>query len=166
MRAMNNSDVDLLLTQCRSELTHVQDSINTLGVTSPVAPYLTKYAVIRACGAVEVSLKALIADFCNKRSKKQVKRYIALKITRSSANPSHNKIVEMLDQFDESWKKSFKANIGADPDKTHLLDSLQSLVDARNEFAHGGSPTLSINDVIKHFDHARKVLAHVDLVVV
>lgn len=163
---MNNPDVDLLLGQCRAELTHVQDSINTLGLTSPVAPYLTKYAVIRACGVVEVSFKALIADFCNKRSKKQVKRYIALKITRSSANPSHNKIVEMLDQFDENWKKTYKSNIGTDPDKNHLLDSLQSLVDARNEFAHGGNPTLSINDVIKHFDHARKVLEHVDLAVV
>ncbi len=95
-----------------------------------------------------------------------MKRYIALKITRSSANPSHNKIVEMLDQFDENWKQTYKSNIGTDPDKTHLLDSLQSLVDARNEFAHGGNPTLSINDVIKHFDHARRVLEHVDLAVV
>jgi hypothetical protein len=162
---MNNSDVDLLLTQCSAELAHVKASIDALGVTSPVSPYLTMYAVIRACGSIEVSFKALIADFCNKRSKKQVKRYIALKITRSSANPSHSKIVEMLDQFDENWKTGYKASIGADPAKTHLLDSLQSLVDARNEFAHGGSPTLSINDVIRHFDHARKVLEHVDLVV-
>lgn len=163
---MNNSDVDLLLTQCRSELVHVESSIATLGVVSSVAPYLTKYAVIRACGAVEVSFKALIADFCNKGSKKQVKRYIALKITRSSANPSHSKIIEMLDHFDEDWKNTFKANIGADPDKTHLLDSLQSLVDARNEFAHGGNPTLSISDVIRHFDNARRVLEYVDHVVV
>lgn len=163
---MNNSDVDLLLTRCRSELTHVQASIDALGITSPVSPYLAKYAVIRACGVVEVSFKALIADFCNKRSKKQVKRYIALRITRSSANPSHGKIVEMLNQFDENWKNAFKANLGADPARAHLLDSLQSLVDARNEFAHGGSPTLSINDVIRHFDHARQVLEHVDLVVV
>lgn len=162
---MNNPDVDLLLGQCRSELTHVEDSIRALGLTSPVSPYLTKYAVIRACGAVEVSFKALIADFCNKRSKKQVKRYIALKITRSSANPSHEKIVEMLNQFDEIWKSSYKARIGADPDKVHLLDSLQSLVDARNEFAHGGNPTLTISDVIKHFDHARRVIEHVDFVV-
>ncbi len=162
---MNNLDVDLLLEQCRAELTHVQDSITTLGLTSPVAPYLTKYAVIRACGVVEVSFKALIADFCSKTSTKQVKRYIALKITRSSANPSHNKIVEMLDQFDENWKTKYKSNIGTDPDKTHLLDSLQSLVDARNDFAHGGNPTLSINDVIKHFDHARRVIKHVDLAV-
>lgn len=162
---MNNPDVDQLLEQCRAELTHVQESITALGPTSPVAPYLTKYAVIRACGVVEVSFKALIADFCSKTSTKQVKRYIALKITRSSANPSHNKIVEMLDQFDENWKTNYKSNIGTDPDKTHLLDSLQSLVDARNEFAHGGNPTLSINDVIKHFDHARRVIKHVDLAV-
>lgn len=75
-------------------------------------------------------------------------------------------MIEMLDQFDEGWKKTFKANIGADPDKTHLLDSLQSLVDARNEFAHGGNPTLSISDGIRHFDHARRVLEYVDHVVV
>ncbi len=162
---MNNTDVDLLLAQCSSELVHVQDSINALGITSAVSPYLTKYAVIRACGSVEVAFKALIADYCNKRSKKQVKRYIALKITRSSANPSHGKIIEMLDQFDEAWKNSFKANLGADPLKTQMLSSLQSLVDARNEFAHGGNPTLSISDVITHFGHARKVLEHVDHVV-
>lgn len=162
---MNNLDVELLLTQCRSELDHVQASIATLGVMSPVAPYLTKYAVIRACGTVEASFKALVADFCSKRSKKQVKRYIGLKIVRSSTNPSHEKIVEMLSQFDENWRRMFKANIGSDPNKAQLLDSLQSLVDARNEFAHGGSPTLSINDVIKHFDHARKVLEHVDVVI-
>jgi hypothetical protein len=162
---MNNSDVDLLLNQCRSELDHVQTSIVTLGVVSPIAPYLAKYAVIRACGAVEVSFKALVADFCSKRSKKQVKKFIALKIVRSSTNPSHDKIVEMLSQFDDNWRKMFKANIGSDPNKAQLLDSLQSLVDARNEFAHGGSPTLSINDVIKHFDHARRVLEHVDAVI-
>ena len=162
---MNNSDVELLLTQCRSELDHVEASIVTLGVMSPVAPYLTKYAVVRACGAVEVSFKALVADFCSKRSKKQVKRYIGLKIVRSSTNPSHDKIVEMLSQFDDNWQKTFKANIGSDPNKAQLLSSLQSLVDARNEFAHGGSPTLSINDVIKHFEHARKVLEHVDTVI-
>jgi hypothetical protein len=163
---MNNADVDLHLAQCRAELDHVQATIGTVGVMSPVTPYLTRYAVIRACGAIEVSFKSLIADFCTKRSKKQIKRFIHLKIRKGSANPSQENIMNILNQFDEDWKRSFKSNLKADPNKQKLLDSLQSLVDARNDFAHGGSPTLTISDVIQHFDHARRVVEYVDAVVV
>lgn len=141
-------------------------TIGVVGVMSPVTPYLTKYAVIRACGAIEVSFKSLIADFCNRRSKKQVKRFIEMRIKKGPANPSQQNIMNILHQFDEDWKKTFKLNLKADPQRQQLLDSLQSLVDARNEFAHGGSPTLTIADVLQHFDHARKIVEHVDAVVV
>lgn len=163
---MNNADVNMLLDLCRKELDHVQSCITTLGITSPVAPYLTKYAVIKACGTIEVSFKSLIADFCNKRSKKQIKRYINRRIVRGSANPSHDNILKLLDQFDEDWKKKFKANLGADTDKTHMLSSLDSLVAARNEFAHGGNPTISMSDVIRHFDFSKRVVEHIDAVVI
>lgn len=162
---MNNADVDLHLKQCRTELDQIEVTINALGVMSPVTPYLANYAVIRACGAVEVSFKSLIADFCSKRSKKQVKRFIHMRIKRGSANPSQKNIMEILNQFDEDWKKNFKGNLKQDPDKQKLLDSLQSLVDARNEFAHGGNPTMTIADVIQHFDHARRIVEHVDAIV-
>lgn len=163
---MNNADVDLQLTQCRAELDHVQTTIAALGVTSSMSPYLTNYAVIRACGSIEVSFKALVADYCSKRSKPQVKRFIHMKIRRGSANPSQKNIMDTLNLFDEVWKRNFKANLRADADRQMLLTSLQSLVDARNEFAHGGSPTLSIADVLNHFDHARRVVEHVDAVIV
>ena len=162
---MNNADVHLHLKQCREELNHIRDSITALGVMSPVAPYLTKYAVIRACGAVEVSFKNLIVDFCSKRSKKQVKRFIYMRVAKGSANPSHDNILNLLNQFDEDWKKVYKANLSADPDRRQLQDSLQSLVDARNDFAHGGNPTLSISDVLTHFSNAQKVIEHIDSVI-
>lgn len=162
---MNNADVDLQLTQCRSELDHIQTTITTFGVMSPFTPYLTKYAVIRACGSIEVSFKALVADFCAKRSKKQVKRFIHMKIRKGSANPSRSNIMNTLNLFDEGWKRDFKSNLKSDPDKQKILDSLQSLVDARNEFAHGGSPTITIADVLQHFDRARRVVEHVDAVI-
>ncbi len=162
---MNNTDVHLHLSQCRIELNHIHDSITALGIMSPVAPYLTKYAVIRACGAIEVSFKNLVVDFCSKRSKKQVKRYIYMKVIKGSANPSQDNILNILNQFDEDWKKIYKANLKADPDRQQLLDSLQSLVDARNDFAHGGNPTLSISDVITHFSNAQKVISHIDNVI-
>ena len=163
---MNNADVFLHLDQCRVELQTINESIADLGIMSPVAPYLTKYAVIRACGAVEVSFKNLVVDFCSKSSKKQVKRYIDMKILKGSANPSQDNIMNMLNQFDEDWKRIYKENLKADPDKQQLLYSLQSLVDARNDFAHGGNPTLSISDVLTHFSNAQKIIVHIDSVII
>lgn len=165
MWSMNNPDVHQHLSQCRGELDHINDSIRALGITSPVAPYLTKYAVIRACGAIEVSFKNLIVDFCSKRSKKQVKRFIYVNVAKGSANPSQDNIMKILNQFDEDWKSLYKANLKADPDRQKLLDSLQSLVDARNDFAHGGNPTLSIADVLAHFDNAQRVIEHIDRII-
>lgn len=38
-------------------------------------------------------------------------------------------------------EKTFKTKIDDEPSKANLLTSLQSLVDARNDFAHGGIPS-------------------------
>lgn len=163
---MNNIAVDALLTSCKNELDHVRTSITSLGLTSTITPYLTNYAVIKACGTIEVSFKSLLADFCNKRSKKQIKRFIDKRVVNGSANPSYVNLLKFLDHFDADWKKNFKANLDADPNKTQIHSSLQSLVDARNEFAHGGTPTITITDVITHFNNSRKAIEHMDFVIV
>lgn len=162
---MNNVDVQRDLSQCEQELDHVRLAIDTLGLMSPVAPYLTKYALIRACGAIEVSFKAIISDHCCRRSKRQVQRYINRKIRNGSANPSHSNITKFLNEFDEGWKDQFNSKLNAEADKPALIGALQSLVDARNEFAHGGSPSLSITDVIRYFANGRRVIELMDEVV-
>lgn len=162
---MNNAAVNSILTSCRTELEHVRTSINSLGMTSTITPYLTNYALIKACGTIEVSFKSLLADFCNKRSKKQIKRFIDKRIVNGSANPSYGNLLKFLDQFDEDWKKNFKTNLDADASKSQIHNSLQSLVDARNEFAHGGSPTITISDVITHYEFSRKAIEHMDIVI-
>ena len=139
--------------------------IDGLGVTNRIVPYLTKYSVIRACGSIEVSFKAVIADFCTHDSKEQVKYFLDKRVRNSSANPSYERICNALADFDVSWNKAFKASVRGDPNRAQLLDSLQSLVDARNEFAHGGNPSASIGDVLTYFAHARQIVEKLDTVI-
>lgn len=163
---MNNNDVQQDLDRCRTELDHVRTLVGGLGVTSNIVPYLTKYAVVRACGAIEMAFKSVIADYCEHRSKKQVKRFLARRVREGSANPSFDMICRLLHDFDEDWKTAFKTQVDAEVNKTHLLTSLQSLVDARNDFAHGGDPSSSLADVITYFEHARRIIEIMDRVVV
>lgn len=162
---MNNTDVDQALSACDAELVHVQAIIINLGITSAVVPYLTKYAVVRACGSIETSFKALIADYCSHRSKKQIKRFIDRRIRDGSANPTIDNMNKFLLDFDKDWQAAFKSQLNAEPNKSALITSLQSLVDARNEFAHGGNPTTSLTDVVQYFGHAKRIVEIMDTVV-
>ena len=162
---MNNSDVASIISKCDAELDHIQALIATTGVTSLFVPYLTKYAVVRACGCIETSFKSVIADYCSHRSKNQVKRFIDRRIRDGSANPTISNMYNCLFDFDEAWKAVFKAEIKAEPNSAQLLTSLQSLVDARNEFSHGGNPTVALADVVSYYTHAKRIIEIMDRVV-
>ena len=45
------------------------------------------------------------------------------------------------------------------------MTSLQSLVDARNDFAHGGHPSTSISDLITYFTDSKEVIEVLDQIV-
>jgi hypothetical protein len=159
---MNNVEAQRLLDDCSNELSQVKTLIDGLGVTSNIAPYLTKYSIIRACGAIEQAFKSIICDFCSIRSKKQVKRFLEQRVRDSSINPSYSNICKLLKDFDDSWLTQFKTSINSSPDKDARMTSLQSLVDARNDFAHGGNPSSSIGDVIIYYQHSRAVIETMD----
>jgi hypothetical protein len=162
---MNNDDVKKELDRCWAELNHVKTLIDGLGIASAIVPYLTKYTIIRACGAIELSFKTIIADHCSHRCKKQIKRFLSRRVREGSANPSFDIICRFLLDFDEDWNASFKKQISLHPDKASLLTSLQSLVDARNDFAHGGNPGASISDILTYFTNARRVIEIMDNVI-
>jgi RiboL-PSP-HEPN len=162
---MNNTDVQKMLDDCDVDLKAVKSIIDSLGYSSNIVPYLNRYAIIKACGTVEVAFKSIIADHCSRRAKKQVKTYLSRKIKNSSSNPSFENICNLLGDFDKDWKKDFKDKLKACPNHSSLTTSIQSLVDARNEFAHGGSPSVTISDVISYFSDFREVLNILDSII-
>lgn len=162
---MNNSEVLRALDECEADLLAVKAIVDSLGYASNIVPYLSKYAIIRACGTIETAFKGIIADHCSKRAKQQVKTFIGRKVRESSTNPSYDNICRVLGDFDPDWKEAFKQQIKIHPDKSILLTSIQSLVDARNDFAHGGNPGLTISDTVNYFGHCRTVLIVLDDIV-
>lgn len=159
---MNNAQVLLILNECQDDLDIVKYIVQSLGFSSTVVPYLSKYAIIKACGTIEIAFKAIITDHCSKRSKRQVKQFLSRKIKDSSSNPSYENICKILKDFDENWLKDFKNNLKSHPDYNVILTSMQSLVDARNDFAHGGNPNLTIADTISYFNYCRTAMIILD----
>ena len=159
---MNNTDVQSLLRSCQDDIDQVKTIIDGLGIRSTIVPYLTRYSIIRACGAIETSFKSLIADYCSYRSKKQVKTFIDLRVRGTSSNPSYDNICRLLKAFDSNWHIDFKNEINNHPRKNNLMTSLQSLVNARNDFAHGGHPSTSMSNLITYFKDSKEIIEVLD----
>lgn len=162
---MNNTDVESALNECQQDLQHVKAIIDSLGIGSNIVPYLNSYAVIKACGTMEVAFKTIITDYCSKRSKKQVKEFLTNKVKDNSMNPSYSNILRTLSDFDEEWKDKFKDSINSHIQKNSILTSMQSLVDARNSFAHGGNHNLTINDTITYYLSFRIAIEILDTII-
>lgn len=162
---MNNSDVQQLLADCDTELAHIDTLITSLGGTNLIVPYLNKYSVIKSCGTIEISFKTLIADYCSKRSKQQVKNFLNRRVRENSANPSYNRIIQILADFDGNWVKNFKTQMKALANYNSITSSVQSLVDARNDFAHGGNPTITFSDIKQYFSESKFIIVTLDNVI-
>lgn len=162
---MNNLGVEAILINCDEELIHIESLIALIGPLNNMVPYFNKYAIIRACGTIETSFKTIIVDHCNKRSKIQVKNYLNKKVRESSTNPSYDKIIRTLKDFDENWADQLKNNLRALPNYNSILTSLQSLVDARNEFAHGGNPNVAFADAKRYFLETKEIINQLDIII-
>ena len=161
---MNNQTVFQNLIDCSNELQKIQESINFVGQSHSIVPFLTNYAIIKCCGTIENSFKTIITDFHNSLPQ-QAKNYIEETFYKSSMNPSKDNIHRSLEKFDPAWNLAFKTKLNLEVHKSRIESSLKSLNEARNEFAHGGQPTVSFQSILIYFNDGKRIIEILDEVV-
>ena len=162
---MNNKSVELALDGCHNELERLEEAMTLFGATSPIGIYLSRYAIIKACGTIEQAFKSLVADNAEAKQTQQIKNFLRNKVRESSMNPNNDNIQKLLGNFDDTWVALYKAQVQTLSDRAKVMDSLKSLVNARNDFAHGGNPSASIVNVRDYFADARKLMVIIDGVI-
>jgi len=111
--------------------------------SSIATPYLQKYLVIRCCSLIETIFKELLFAKVNDGCSNETKNFLKKFTLDSSMNPSTKKIKALLEKFSGSWATTFETYYKTN---TQYKNELDSLVDCRNNIAHGSSgsiPTFS-----------------------
>lgn len=147
---------------CLDEFYKIKCIIDGMGSTSHPVPYLTRYSIVRACGAIEYGFKTIISDANCEGQSDQVRTYIDNNFRASSLNPNYSNIIRSLKDFDENWSIRFKQEIDALEHNQRVKSSLKSLNEARNAFAHGGAPSTSFSNVQSYFEDSVRVLESIE----
>lgn len=149
-----------LISDCQNELMGIKNYIASDPFNSMVK-YLVSYAVIKSCGTIELIFKDIIYQHLIQNANSEAISFFTKKIKESSSNPKTDRICDTLNQLNKSWSNSFKTQVNGSSNK----NMLNSLVDLRNQLAHGNPISPSINDIINQFNAACNVLSILDSIV-
>lgn len=158
MELLMNGEFLQMIADTRGELDNIRKWINAGNQFDSKTRYLISYAVIKASGTVEVIFKNMIYNCLSDGANEKAKGYFEKTIIDSSCNPNAGNMSNMLQNISSEGKTLFDQQVKQSGEK----DKLNSLVQLRNDFAHGDSISVSIDTVIKYFDSAVKILNILD----
>ena len=158
---MNNQEAQDSIDKCLEELQRIYHLVEGHGGTSPIVPFLTNYAIVRACGTIEYSFKTILSDSLSGHSS-QIANYIDHTIRNSSMNPSRENICKTLKKFDDTWNSEFKSRLNNHTDSARIKSSIDSLNSSRNSFAHGDPLTSSFDDIRNYFNDSIVIIEILD----
>lgn len=149
------ADYENLLDATSHELKEIRKWINAdKNKFDSKTRYLISYSVIKASGTIEVVFKKIIYDYLSAGAGEKTAAYIEKMILDSSCNPNTGNMSNMLQNVSADWKKLFD-----DQEKlSGKKDKINSLVQLRNDFAHGDNINVSIDTVITYYDAAIDIL--------
>mgnify|MGYP006994345604 FL=1 len=153
-----NGEFLQMIEDTKEELDSICKWINDKNQFDSKTRYLISYAAVKASGTVEVIFKNMIYNYLIVGANEKAKGYLEKAIIDSSCNPNTGNMSNMLQNISPEWRTLFDQQVKQSGEK----DKLNSLVQLRNDFAHGGSILVSIETVIKYFDSAVKILNILD----
>lgn len=153
-----NGELLQLIKDTKKELMSIRQWINAGNHFDSKARYLISYSVIKASGTVEMIFKKIIYNYLIVGANEKTNVFLEKIIINSSCNPNTGNMSNMLQNISSDWKRIFDQKVKESGEK----DKLNSLVQLRNDFAHGANITVSIDTVIKYFDSAVNILKILD----
>lgn len=151
-----------MIDDTRQELLNIRTWINAgRNQFDSKSKYLISYCVIKSCGTTEVVYKHMVFDYLIIGAQSETVVYLEKMILDSSSNPNAGNISNLLQMVSAPWKERFNQEIA----QGNIKSDLNSLVQLRNDFAHGKSINISIDTVLRYFESAVKVLEILDNIV-
>lgn len=126
----------------------IQQSINQINElrsddnADEIIANLSKYLCILISGYTEKVFINLLVQHFSIRANPKIVRFIS-QTYRHTTNLNMEKIIDILQKFDDSWKDSILSNLQYD----EYSSSIQAIYDNRNKIAHGENVNVTVSNL-------------------
>jgi hypothetical protein len=107
-------------------------------IGDPVQVHLTHYLCVRVCGFLERSIRQIYYEHARRRSAATIATFVSKRLARLP-NPKSTALCQLAGQFSPVWATDLEAFLGEE-----RKDAVDSIVNNRNNIAHGNSVTFGL----------------------
>lgn len=130
----------------QEELVRYEEYLRSRTSSSELSADLSKFICVRICGYLEQGILTMARAHCEMKSDPLTARF-ATSCLAKGRNPRSASLVDLARRFDHSWGEDLIELLGMiDPAGT-----LDSLVQTRNDIAHGLSTGIGHDALIQYF---------------
>ena len=117
---------------------------------------LAELMAIRASGYLEAACRQIVSGYAKRRAAPGVVRLVNRQMHRFT-NPKMGRILDLVAGFEREKADELRAFVDDE-----ITESVNSIVGIRNDLAHGRSATVSVGQIVRHFERARRMMARLD----
>jgi hypothetical protein len=118
---------------------------------------VARYLCVRVCGFVDVAVNHLLSAYIDKHAPPKLARFASLSFGRHQ-NLKANRLMELVGVFDEQWQQELEAFL-----TVQRRDALDSLVDNRNNIAHGRSTGITHVRVKQYYEPVLELIDFLEI---
>jgi hypothetical protein len=111
-----------------------------------------RYLCVLVSGYTEAAIAALTINYCSRQASPSVNRYLSTKLGRLQ-NLKAQKLLDLVGAFDSKWREQLAHYIeGA------RRDALDSVVDLKNQIAHGNSVGVTYTRIETYYERVKEIV--------
>ena len=152
---MKNQEVARQIQRLQSLISKVREASND---DFALQAHWARYLCILVSGFVENGLKEIYSEFINSKAAKPIADYAISYLSRLQ-NPKAEKVMELVGSFRQEWRTELETFLTSDGRK----DAIDSIMNNRNQIAHGSDVGITIVRVSNYFNKIVSVLEFLEV---
>jgi len=147
----------------KDRLTLVNNSIKKVEKfkgNGELTSFLNSYLVVLISGVYEDCVEYLINERAVLAGDKEIATFIENTIDVTFRNPNYDNIIRILARFNKNWVKQMNKKI-----KNEAKESINSIVNNKNNIAHGGYSNLTLLEIKKCHKNCKSIFEKLEKII-
>ena len=148
-----------LVAQYNSILSLLERTRTATGEEAELQGHWGRYICILTAGLLENSIREIYSEYVRSASSPQVSNF-AVSSLQTVFNPNANRFVQVARSFSQEWGSSLEDFLSANGGQRK--DAIDSIINNRNQIAHGRITSVSVVQVMNYLQGAVEVIDFIE----